>query len=212
MSAPGHAKKPDDPTAGTDSEPAHAGDLCQDRMQTVALVYPELRRIAQRLLRRERSYHTLQPTALANEALARLLERQAAGWSPRQLLAYGLREMRTILIDSGRRYRVRIRHLDGASEEDARTEASVEALAQLYLVLDKLEAVDPRARMVAELRYMVGLTVEETAEILGVSKRIVSLDWRFARCWLAEHWGSVPAGSGPHTQEELGTLPNSLDH
>src|SRR5205085_11977849 len=82
----------------------------------LAGVYPQLRRIARGLLRRERRRHTLQPTALANEAVMRLLRREAAGEDPMSVISFGIRELQTILMDSGRHFQTRSRHEDKLSD------------------------------------------------------------------------------------------------
>ena len=158
--------------------------------QTLSAIYPELRRIARALMSNERSSHTLQPTALANEAVLRLLRRETAGWDPRRLVAYGIREMRCILIDSGRRLRTRLKHssADGVGLD---LDDRLAGLVHLELALEELGKIDPRASQVVELRFFVGLSNEEAAAYLGVSPRTIYEDWQFARCWLARHWAEV---------------------
>jgi len=138
----------------------------------------------------ERSSHTLQPTALANEAVLRLLRRETAGWDPRRLVAYGIREMRCILIDSGRRLRTRVKHLN-ADGTSADLDDRLAGLVHLELALEELGKIDPRSRQVVELRFFVGLSSEEVAAYLGISSRTVYEDWQFARCWLARHWAEA---------------------
>jgi RNA polymerase sigma factor (TIGR02999 family) len=162
-----------------------------DPRETLAALYPELRRIARRLLSRERSHHTLQPTALANEAVTRLLQKEAAGTDPRTLVAFGIREMQTILIDSGRRYRTRLNQelpLNGESPHGNH----LPDLIHLQSSLEKLGELDPRARQIVELRFFAGLTIQETADFLAISPRTVNDDWEFARCWLAANWAGLP--------------------
>jgi RNA polymerase sigma factor (TIGR02999 family) len=163
----------------------------QDPLQvqeTLAAIYPELRRIARNLFKKERTFHTLQPTALANEAVQRLLSREKAGEDPRTLLYMGIREMCSILIDSGRRYAVRRDRLASQNLEDLSKGTAVEELLHLRFLLDELAVLDPRANSVLELRYFVGLTLTETAKVLGLSPRTVSEDWEFARSWLSARW------------------------
>lgn len=153
----------------------------------LSAIYPQLRRIARGLLAGERRSHTLQPTALANEAVVRLLRRELSGDDPRTLVNSGIREMRTILIDWGRHCQRRKADLD----ERGRTEVKshrIEDLLHLHQCLKRLASVDDRASQVVQLRILVGLTVPETAEYLGVSPRSISEDWEFARCWLAQQW------------------------
>ncbi len=167
-----------------------------DLRETLLGLYPELRRIARRLLSGERQYHTLQPTALANEAVARLLSKETEGVAPEVLLSYGIREMKTILIDSGRRYQTRLRlaPVHGSAGPSTRLEAEPDGdralieLIHLQRSLDRLRMLDPRACQVVELRFFAGLRLEEVAAILGLSSRTVSEDWEFARSWLAAHW------------------------
>ena len=158
--------------------------------QTLSAIYPELRRIARALMSNERSSHTLQPTALANEAVLRLLRRETAGWDPRRLVAYGIREMRCILIDSGRRLRTRVKH-QNAEGASADLDDRLAGLVHLELALDELGKIDPRSRQVVELRFFVGLSNEEAAAYLGIATRTVYEDWQFARCWLARHWAEA---------------------
>jgi RNA polymerase sigma factor (TIGR02999 family) len=153
-------------------------------------IYPELRRIARALMSTERSSHTLQPTALANEAVLRLLRREIAGWDSRRLVIYGIREMRCILVDSGRRLRTRLKHSHAESPGGGLDDRLAD-LVHLELALKELGKIDPRACKVVELRFFVGLTNEEVAAYLGVSMRTVQENWQFARCWLARHWAEV---------------------
>lgn len=166
---------------------------------TLAAVYPELRRIARGMMSRERAAHTLQATALANEVVARLLKRELDGEDRGTIVAWGIREMQRILIDSGRRQQFRKRNglaaANSGGGEFAAVESiaagdgsSLEAVIHLQLCLERLGEVDPRARQVVELRFFTGLTIAQTAELLGVSARSVVEDWEFARCWLAQHW------------------------
>lgn len=169
----------------------YAEILTLNPSEAIAALYPELRRIARRLISRERTHHTLQPTALANEAVARLLQREAAGEDPRMLIAFGIREMRTILIDSGRRYQTKLR-VDSLTNQEPSSGISLPDLVHLQKCLDELGQIDPRSRHVVELRFFVGLTIQETADFLGVSPRTVNEDWEFARCWLAANWAGRP--------------------
>lgn len=172
---------------GGDTAPSEES-LQGETEAAIVTVYPELRRIARGMLKRERTYHTLQPTALANEALRRILEREAAGEDPRLLVAYGIREMRTILMDSGRRYQVRLRHVGVTRTQRAPSHNRLEQVVELQRCLERLGELDPRAKQVVELRYLLGLSLKETAQYLGVSERTVGIDWEFARCWLAREW------------------------
>lgn len=155
----------------------------------IPLVQQELRRSAARHLRRERSDHTLQATALVNEVYLRLADQRSAHWQNRlQFYAVASRLMRRILIDHARRRSAARR---GAAPRRIELEdvelpsrgPEVELLA-LDEALDALAAQDERQARMVELRYFGGLSVEETAETLQVSPSTVKSDWRLARAWL----------------------------
>jgi RNA polymerase sigma factor (TIGR02999 family) len=155
----------------------------------VPLVYEELRRLARRHLRRERVGHTLQATALVNEAYLRLIEVKQVRWQNRaHFLAMASRMMRRILVDSarGRRYQKR----GGGAERVSLDEAllvSNEPTRDLVALDDALNALavfDVRKSQVVEMRFFGGLSVDETAEVLGVSPDTVMRDWRLAKVWL----------------------------
>ena len=157
--------------------------------EMITSVYPELQRIARRKLGGERRGHTLQPTALTNEVVLRLLRREIAGEDPQTLLWAGIVEMRRILIDHGRRWQLRRRH--DMSETGVEPASALEDAVHLELLLDQLEVLDPRGRKVVELRFFLGLSVKECAELLGLSMRTINEDWEFARSWLAMRWKQV---------------------
>ena len=154
------------------------------------LVYEELHRMAARYLMGERSDVSLQATALVNELCLRLLGWDAVRWQNRRhFFGVSARMMRRVLIDIARRRRadrrggphvVRI-PLDGV--DVAASEPGTDVLA-IDLALVRLAAEDPRKAEVVELRFFGGLSVDETAEALGVSSRTVHNDWAFARAWL----------------------------
>ena len=152
------------------------------------LVYEELRRLAGAYLRRERGNHTLQPTALVNEAWLRI-ERSGSTTVDRQhFLAVAARVMRHILVDYARSRSAERRGggqrpvpLDKAGEIPLGNE---EYLIALDESLGRLAARDPRAARVVELRFFGGLSVEETATTMDVSTSTVDRDWAFARSWL----------------------------
>jgi RNA polymerase sigma factor (TIGR02999 family) len=164
------------------------GEQATERL--AELLYPELRRIAGRLMRGERRGHTLQPTAVVHEAFMRLVDAQTIEWQDRaHFLGIAARVMRRILIEHARRRGAAKRGggddrvtLDEAVV--ARTDSSVDVL-DLDEVLTRFAEVDDRGAQVAELRIFGGLTVRETAEELGVSSRTVNGDWAVARLWLA---------------------------
>ena len=155
----------------------------------VPLVYDELRRMARRHLGRERQGHTLQPTALVNEAYLRLLEARHIEWRDRlHFFAIAGRVMRRILVDGARTRHAGKRgggidHLEFDETRLGVVDRSVELLA-LDDALQALAAVDGRKGRVVELRVFGGLTVEETAAALGVSSDTVTRDWQFATSWL----------------------------
>jgi RNA polymerase sigma factor (TIGR02999 family) len=155
----------------------------------VPLVYGELRKIAARALRAEREGHTLQPTALVHEAYLRLYEQENVQWQNRaHVLGCAAQMMRNILVDSARARRAGKRG-GGAARVTLGDAMGVAAARPLDLValddaLSTLASLDARRARVVELRYFGGLSIEETAEVLGVSAATVSNDWAFARTWL----------------------------
>jgi RNA polymerase sigma-70 factor (ECF subfamily) len=162
------------------------------RDQLVPLVYEELHKIAQRQIRRERPGHTLQASALVNEAYLRLVDQHKADWQHRsQFFAIAARIMRRILVDHARRRRYQKRG-DGAihvtlDEIEIVSEGRGETLLALDAALDALEAHDKRKCDVVELQYFGGLSRTETAAALNVSLATVNRDWAFARAWLHRH-------------------------
>lgn len=161
-----------------------------------ALVYGELRELAERQMSQERPGLTLQPTALVHEAYLRLLN-AGSGWeSPRHFFGAAAEAMRRILIERARRVS-RIKHGGGKRREaledvDAPTEdADPGALLALDEALGELRALDPVLADVVMLRYFAGLSVVQTAEVLGRSERSVKYDWAAARAWLLRRMGGV---------------------
>lgn len=153
------------------------------------LVYDELRRIAHRYMQRERQGHTLQTTALINEAYVRLSSEQKIEWQNRaHFFAVMARVMRHVLTDYARRrsYAKRGGALQQVSlaETDLMTQERAVELVALDEALEELAGVDPRKGRVVELRYFGGLSLEETAEVLDVSLMTVRRDWRAAKAWL----------------------------
>ena len=160
---------------------------CQGRL--MSLVYDELHRLAAVYMRGERPGHTLQPSALVNEVYLRLIAPNAVAWQNRaHFYATAAATMRRILIDHARSRNAhkrdgelkRVEMLDIPVFSD---EYSAQLLA-LDAALDQLAQWDPRQSKVVELRFFGGLTVEEAAEVLGVSGKTVKRDWRMARAWL----------------------------
>lgn len=157
-------------------------------------VYEELRGLAHRYMGRERTDHTLQPTALVHEAYLRLVDQSRVDWQGRtHFFAMGARMMRRVLIDHARG-RGRVKRggdwlqISWAEELFANPQGllSSEQLIDLDRAIEELTALDERQARVLELRYFAGMTVEEVAQFLGVSKRTVESDWAAARDWLKE--------------------------
>ncbi len=153
------------------------------------LIYDELRRIAHRYAQRERNGHTLQTTALVNEAYLRLAGAEKPDWQDRShFFAVTAQVMRHILIDHARRRRF-IKH-GGAAQQISLDEACLMAderaaeLIALDEALKDLARLDPRKTQVVELRYFGGLSLAETADALGISLMTVRRDWRAAKAWL----------------------------
>ena len=155
------------------------------------LLYKELHRMAHRHMRREQSHHTLQTTALVNEAYVRLIDCSRVNWQNRaQFLGVAARLMRRILVDfaRSRNYAKRGgRWRQVISLDDAPPVSQVRAREFLAVdeALQSLAVVDPRKSHIVELRFFGGLTVEETAEVLGVSSRTVLREWDLAKAWLS---------------------------
>jgi RNA polymerase sigma-70 factor (ECF subfamily) len=156
--------------------------------QLLPLVYKELHRLAKAYMRRERSDHTLQPTALINEAYLRLA-RENVDWQSRQhFIGFAANVMRHLLVDHARAHNAERRagELDRVELDEGfmmSKERSKEVIA-LHDALGTLEQVDPRQAKVVELRYFGGFSVEEIGEILEISPRSVKRHWALARIWL----------------------------
>jgi RNA polymerase sigma-70 factor, ECF subfamily len=165
--------------------------------QLAEALYPELRRLAGSLMRRERADHTLQPTALVGEAFIRMVDQTKTDWRDRaHFLGIAARVMRQVLVDHARRHAAAKRGAGGerVTLDDA-VGARGERAADLLVIndaLDRLAALDERGARVVEMRVFGGLTVEEIAHVLGVSKRTVDADWAMARLWLAREFGGGP--------------------
>lgn len=153
------------------------------------LVYDELRRLAASYLRREAPGHTLQPTALVHEAFLRLVDQRSVEWKSRaQFFAIAARSMRQVLVDHARTadaskrggsvIRITIDERHGVVSP---REIDLEVLDE---ALKRLTALDPDLGRLVELRFFGGLTVEETAEVMGSSPRTIKREWRSAKAWL----------------------------
>jgi len=158
--------------------------------QLMPLVYSELRRLASNYLRRERQGHTLQPTALVNEAYLKLVDQRSAKWQNRaQFFGISAQLMRRILVDHARQHRAAKR---GGSEQQRLSITSAEKFAKqseidllaLNEALDELTKMDPQQARIVELKFFGGLSIEETAEVLGIGHATVERDWKMARAWL----------------------------
>jgi RNA polymerase sigma factor (TIGR02999 family) len=154
-------------------------------------VYPELRRVAARQLRAERSGHSLQPTAVAHDVYLRLIDQQRVTWQNRaHFMAIAARLTRRVLVDHARRRAawkrglgVRPVPLDGV---DVPAPSGETDLVALDSALTQLATLDARQARAVELRFFGGLSIEETASVLGVSAATVKRDWVSARLWLFE--------------------------
>lgn len=159
----------------------------EDRL--LAAVYNELRHIAASYMRRERPGHTLQATALVHEAYLQLVDQTRVTWQSRaHFFGVASRLMRRILVDHARSHKAEKRggsaqklSLDEAVGVSQKKEVALEALDD---ALNALSAIDPRQSRIVELRFFGGLTVEETAEVLGTSTATVEREWRMAKAWL----------------------------
>ena len=159
--------------------------------QLFPLVYEELRRIARRRMRREHEGHTLQTTALVNEAYIKLAGQHPQWQNRSHFFAIAARVMREILVDYARTKQrgkrgggVRPLPLDELVEGAVMPLAPFPEVIEIHEALERLAVLDPRQSRIVELRYFGGLTVEEAAEVLGVSPGIVAIEWRLARGWL----------------------------
>ena len=166
--------------------------------QMMTAVYQELRRLARHYLRQEHPGHTLQPTALVHELYLRLFGREPVELDCRaHFLVVAAQGMRRILVDHARAKQAEKRdyHRGKLSLEEAAgiAQASGPDLVALDEALARLEAVEPRASRVVELRFFAGLTEKEAAEALGVSLATLKRDWTIARVWLFGQFGRPDA-------------------
>lgn len=154
------------------------------------VVYDELRRLAGNYLRRERAGHTLQPTALVNEAYMKLVDQRNARWQNRaQFFGVAAQLMRRILVDHAR---VRQAQKRGGSNQQQLSLSDADRIAEkpnidllaLHEALNDLAAIDEQQARIVELRFFGGLTIEEASEVLGISHATVERDWTMARAWL----------------------------
>ena len=153
------------------------------------LVYDELKRQARRCLSRERSDHTLQPTALVHEAYLRMVDQTSPQIENRaHFFAFAARVMRQILVDHAREHKAEKR--GGAAQRfsladiDLLPEQSAADMLELDEALHKLEEIDERKCRVVDMRFFGGLKEHEIAEVLGITEKTVRRDWQFAKLWL----------------------------
>lgn len=158
--------------------------------EIVPLVYDELRRQARRYLRRERGNHTLQTTALVNEAYLKLIDQRNVAWQNRaHFFGIAASLMRRILVDYAR---TKHRRKRGGAAEDLPLDEAILIKAEngdldllaLDEALDRLAEIDAQQARIVELRYFSGLSIEETAEVLAISIATVKRNWNMARAWL----------------------------
>jgi RNA polymerase sigma factor (TIGR02999 family) len=157
--------------------------------QLMPLVYDELRRLAVRYLRHERANHTLQPTALVNEAYMRLVDQHRVEWQNRaQFFGFAAKLMRNILVDHARTRQTVKRggnqfRVSFDSSKQAGIKPQIEFIA-VHEALERLAIFDPQKARIVELRFFGGLSIEETAEVLNVGHATVERDWKLAKAWL----------------------------
>ena len=191
---------PDEPAAGDMSTILRAwsgGD--QSALEKLTpIVYNELRRLARRHMQHERPGHSLQATALVNEAYMRLVDYKRMQWQNRaHFFAVSSQLMRRILVEHARK-RIKVKRGDGAqhvSLEDAIIVGSERPMDMVALddALNELARLDPRKAQVVEMRFFGGLSVEETAEVLKISAVTVMRDWNTAKAWLYRELNSGTA-------------------
>jgi RNA polymerase sigma factor (TIGR02999 family) len=162
----------------------------QAREALMPLVYDELRRLASSYLRQERSDHTLQPTALVHEAYLRLVDQKNVHWKDKgHFFAITAQLMRRILVDHARSHLAEKRGSGAAKValEDAvvMSNERPDELLTLDESLTRLGRMDPQQARIVELRIFAGLSVEDTADLLGISAATVKRDWRMAKAWLS---------------------------
>jgi RNA polymerase sigma factor (TIGR02999 family) len=177
----------------------------QAEERLIPLVYGELRRLAASYLRKERSDHTLQPTALVHEAYLRLRDVRGIDWQSRaHFFALAAQLMRRILVDHARAHRASKR--GGSREPVALDDALVfsppraEQFVALDEALTRLAKRDRRQSQIVEMRFFGGLDEQEIASLLGISTRTVKRDWRIAKAWLFRELNPKPKGPSDQSQ------------
>lgn len=161
----------------------------QSLNELVPRVHCELHTLASHYMRSERANHTLQPTALVHEAFVRLIETSEVGWNSRaHFIAVAANCMRHILVDYARNRSTEkrnggvgplsLRDADGASGD------SFENVLAVSCAMETLASIDQRKAQIAEMRWLAGMSIQEVADVLGVSTNTVVRDWQLARAWL----------------------------
>jgi len=171
----------------------------------IPLIYSELQRQARQLLRYERPGHSMQTAALVNEAYLRLVDCNRVQWQDRRhFFAIAARVMRRVLVEEARRRNTRKRGAGAVrilfDEAMVVSSERDEELIALDEALERLEDLSERACRVVELRYFIGLSIEETAEVLGVKEDTVKREWRVAKKWLRRELGGKEADNGSANQ------------
>ena len=169
------------------------------RDELMAAVYHELHQLAHNYMKRESPGHTLQTSALVNEAFLRLVDQKNVRWQNRaHFFGLAAQMMRRILVDyaRSRRYAKRGGGLRDLSLDEALTvsQERTEQVVVLDETLDRLAEFDRRKSKIVELRFFAGMNVEETAEILGVSAATVMRDWTLAKAWLRREMNAASSG------------------
>jgi RNA polymerase sigma-70 factor, ECF subfamily len=167
--------------------------------ELLPLVYQELHRLARSYMRRERAEHTLQPTALINEAYLRLAQGDIDWQNREHFIGVAARVMRRVLVDYARQHNAEIRGggLKRVELEEwlAISPERIDEVVSLDEALSRLAEENPRQARVVELRYFGGLSVEQIAALLGIAERSVKRDWAVARVWLFRELSPNAGGS-----------------
>ena len=157
----------------------------------ITLIYGELRRMAGSYMRRERPGHTIQPTALVNEAYLRMVGRHQVEWQSRaHFFAIAAHTMRRVLLDYARQRHAGKRGGEGLRRADLELDllavepGQLDTIIALDAALERLGRIDPRQSRLIELRFFAGMSVEETAEVMGIAPVTVKREWRSAKAWL----------------------------
>ena len=177
--------------------------------ELMPVVYHELQGLAKRYIARERPGHTLQSTALVHEAYLKLVGQKDVQWQNRaHFFGVAAQLMRRLLVDHAPRRKSGKRGSGGTRITLVEGLATVEPVDIDTIALDdalkSLERLDPRKGRLVELRFFGGLTIEETAEVMGTSAGTVKREWQFTKAWLHRHIQQGPAGDAPGGEEPSG--------